>query len=43
MTLAELYASEPTWLIGSVFIISLLIGSFLNVVIHRLPLMMEME
>ena len=43
MTLAELYASEPAWLIGSVFIISLLIGSFLNVVIHRLPLMMERE
>lgn len=43
MTLAELYASEPIWLIGSVFIISLLIGSFLNVVIHRLPLMMERE
>jgi leader peptidase (prepilin peptidase)/N-methyltransferase len=43
MSLVALYASEPVWLIGSVFIISLLIGSFLNVVIHRLPLMMERE
>lgn len=43
MTLAELYNAEPAWLIGSVFILSLLIGSFLNVVIHRLPIMMERE
>ncbi len=43
MTLAELYASQPNWLIGTVFIVSLLIGSFLNVVIHRLPIMMERE
>src|SRR4051812_17207918 len=43
MTIAELYAAEPLWLVGSVFILSLLIGSFLNVVIHRLPIMMERE
>ena len=43
MTLAEFYAAEPVWLIGSVFILSLLIGSFLNVVIHRLPIMMERD
>jgi leader peptidase (prepilin peptidase)/N-methyltransferase len=43
MTLIELYTSEPVWLIGSVFVLSLLIGSFLNVVIHRLPIMMERE
>ncbi len=43
MTLTELYASEPVWLIGSAFLLSLLIGSFLNVVIHRLPIMMERE
>jgi leader peptidase (prepilin peptidase)/N-methyltransferase len=43
MTLIELYTSEPAWLIGSVFVLSLLIGSFLNVVIHRLPIMMERE
>lgn len=43
MTLSELYAAEPALLIGSIFILSLLIGSFLNVVIHRLPIMMERE
>jgi leader peptidase (prepilin peptidase) / N-methyltransferase len=43
MTIVELYSSEPAWLIGSVFLLSLLIGSFLNVVIHRLPIMMERE
>lgn len=43
MTLTELYATEPGWLIGSVFILSLLVGSFLNVVIHRLPIMMQRD
>jgi leader peptidase (prepilin peptidase)/N-methyltransferase len=43
MTIADLYVAEPAWLIGSVFLLSLLIGSFLNVVIHRLPIMMERE
>ncbi|MGE0114828.1 MAG: A24 family peptidase [Steroidobacteraceae bacterium] len=43
MTLAELYTTEPAWLIGSIFLLSLLIGSFLNVVIHRLPIMMERD
>ena len=43
MTISELYATEPVWLIGSVFVLSLLIGSFLNVVIHRMPIMMERE
>lgn len=43
MTLAELYITQPAWLIGSVFVLSLLIGSFLNVVIHRLPIMLERD
>ncbi|EFK97490.1 protein containing Peptidase A24A, N-terminal domain, partial [sediment metagenome] len=43
MTLTELYASDPAWLMGSVFVLSLLVGSFLNVVIHRLPIMLERE
>ncbi len=34
-------ASTPALLIGIVFVFSLLIGSFLNVVIYRLPVMME--
>ncbi len=32
---------SPVLLIGIVFIIGLLVGSFLNVVIYRLPIMME--
>ncbi len=43
MTLAEFYAAEPVWLISSVFILSLLVGSFLNVVIHRLPIMLQRD
>jgi len=37
-----LSTSAATW-IGVVFIFGLLIGSFLNVVIHRLPIMLERE
>ena len=41
--LAEILASTP-WLLGvCVFVFSLLIGSFLNVVIHRVPIMLERE
>lgn len=36
-------AYDPVWLIGASTIFGLLIGSFLNVVIHRLPIMMERE
>ena len=39
----ELFASSPPLFIGTVFVLSLLVGSFLNVVIHRLPIMMERE
>jgi leader peptidase (prepilin peptidase)/N-methyltransferase len=35
--------SEPALFAGLVFLFSLLVGSFLNVVIHRLPKMMEIE
>lgn len=35
--------AEPALFVGLVFLFSLLIGSFLNVVIHRLPKMMEGE
>ena len=40
--MALLY-TEPALLVGLVFLFSLLVGSFLNVVIHRLPRMMEAE
>ena len=32
---------NPVWLIGTVMLFSLCVGSFLNVVIYRLPVMME--
>ena len=37
----ELFAASPMVFAGAVFAFALLIGSFLNVVIHRLPIMME--
>jgi leader peptidase (prepilin peptidase)/N-methyltransferase len=39
----ELYAQSPWLFTGTVFVVSLLVGSFLNVVIYRLPIMMERE
>ncbi|MDZ7595327.1 MAG: A24 family peptidase [Thiobacillus sp.] len=39
----ELLQAEPALFTGLVFLFSLLIGSFLNVVIHRLPKMMEAD
>lgn len=37
----EIMPQHPTFFAGVVFVLGLLIGSFLNVVIHRLPIMME--
>jgi leader peptidase (prepilin peptidase)/N-methyltransferase len=34
---------SPALLIGSAFLLSLLVGSFLNVVIHRLPVMLDRQ
>ncbi|WP_445356750.1 prepilin peptidase [Microbulbifer sp. ANSA002] len=39
----EYFTFEPALLISSAFILGLIIGSFLNVVILRLPIMMERE
>lgn len=41
--LADIFATIPAAWIGVVFLFSLLVGSFLNVVIHRLPIMLERE
>jgi leader peptidase (prepilin peptidase) / N-methyltransferase len=41
--LAALYADSPAVFAGSVFVFGLVIGSFLNVVIYRLPIMLERE
>src|SRR5690348_12341769 len=43
MTLIDLFSTSPAWLITSIALLSLLIGSFLNVVIHRLPIMLDRE
>jgi leader peptidase (prepilin peptidase)/N-methyltransferase len=42
-TLQFMLATSPAAWIGFVLVIGLLVGSFLNVVIHRLPIMMERE
>jgi len=39
----ELFTESPMLFVAVVFAFSLVIGSFLNVVIHRLPIMMERE
>jgi leader peptidase (prepilin peptidase)/N-methyltransferase len=39
----ELFTQLPVLFIGISFVVALLIGSFLNVVIYRLPIMMERE
>jgi leader peptidase (prepilin peptidase)/N-methyltransferase len=41
--LGEIFSTTPWLLAGSVFLLSLLVGSFLNVVIHRLPIMLDRE
>jgi leader peptidase (prepilin peptidase) / N-methyltransferase len=41
--LAVLYADNPAVFAGSVFVLGLIVGSFLNVVIYRLPIMLERE
>jgi leader peptidase (prepilin peptidase)/N-methyltransferase len=41
--LAAFYASEPVWFAGSVFVLGLIIGSFLNVIIYRLPIILERD
>ena len=41
--LSLIYADHPALFAGSVFVVGLLIGSFLNVVIFRLPAMLDLE
>src|ERR1700733_5019594 len=38
-----LYSSSPALFAGSVFLLGLIIGSFLNVVIYRLPIILDRE
>jgi leader peptidase (prepilin peptidase)/N-methyltransferase len=41
--LASLYACDVALFVGSVFVLGLMVGSFLNVVIYRLPIMLERD
>jgi leader peptidase (prepilin peptidase) / N-methyltransferase len=41
--LAALYTDSPALFAGSVFVLGLVVGSFLNVIIYRLPIMLECE
>jgi leader peptidase (prepilin peptidase) / N-methyltransferase len=41
--LAAFYSTEPALFAGSVFFVALAVGSFLNVVIYRLPIILERE
>src|ERR1700679_2924033 len=41
--LVALYAGNLTVFLGSVFVLGLIVGSFLNVVIYRLPIMLERD
>src|SRR5579862_5316744 len=43
MSVMELLAASPGLFIGTCVVLGLLIGSFLNVVIHRLPIMLERQ
>ena len=43
MELITVLAAEPALVVGAMTVLGLMVGSFLNVVIHRLPLMMEQD
>ena len=43
MRLIDVFAAEPALFIGACLAVGLLIGSFLNVVIYRLPIMLERQ
>src|SRR5262245_39059238 len=40
-TLSILFESSPGAWVATIFVLGLFVGSFLNVVIHRLPIMMQ--
>ena len=43
MDLFDTFRTVPWFYIGTAVVFGLLVGSFLNVVIHRLPKMMEAD
>jgi leader peptidase (prepilin peptidase) / N-methyltransferase len=42
-TILEVFYTSPTFYLTTIFVLGLLVGSFLNVVIYRLPVMMKGE
>ena len=43
MTFTEAFTAYPWFLLGCALLLGALVGSFLNVVIHRLPIMLERQ
>lgn len=43
LALAQFFAASPALFLAAVFLLGLIVGSFLNVVIHRLPIMLDRE
>ena len=43
MVLLAALSASPTFFIGTVLVVGLLVGSFLNVVIYRVPVMLERD
>jgi leader peptidase (prepilin peptidase) / N-methyltransferase len=43
MSVLELFAAWPAFFVGTCLVLGLAVGSFLNVVIYRLPLMLDRE
>src|SRR5215469_10846894 len=43
MSVIELLAASPAMFVGTWFVLGLVVGSFLNVVIYRLPVMLERQ
>ena len=43
MSVIALLAASPAWLIGACLVLGLVVGSFLNVVVYRLPIMLERQ
>ena len=43
MSVFELLAASPRLFIGTCLVLGLIVGSFLNVVIYRLPVMLERQ
>ncbi|HEV2269638.1 MAG TPA: prepilin peptidase, partial [Steroidobacteraceae bacterium] len=43
MSVIELLAASPTLFVGTCLVLGLAVGSFLNVVVYRLPVMLDRE